>query len=205
MIRRLVTIALLSFATVGVADQFAQTTPETYVSNSGRYRLTVFPLELPHVFMDLTHRDLMVARPAEPVPKQQTPEATLERWVGNRYELAWRKPLVNEVGPGHAIVSVTGSFVTFDDAGYGHENAVVIYSAEGAVVKRFSLSDLMTEKQIENLPRSIGSIKWGGMHIFVDDYDATLLLRLGTNDEWDADKRTYRDVRVRMIDGALLD
>lgn len=98
-----------------------------------------------------------------------------------------------------------GSFVTFDDwgrSGYG-DNVVVIYSGTGKLIKKFTLRDLMTDAQIENLPRTIGSIEWGGRHIF-EEGDSVLLLRIGIDNEWDVDKRKYRDVEVRMSDGALV-
>jgi hypothetical protein len=201
-------LALLCIAASPRADQVAQTSPETFVSDYGRYRLTVFPLEYPGAFFGLTHRDLMVSSfPPGHQVKQSTPEAVLEQWVGNTYEVLWRRPLVNAIAPGSVIVSArNGSFATFNDwgqSGYG-DNVVVIYSWAGTVVKKFSLRDLMTEEQIQKLPHTIVSIRWGGHHILVDD-DSMLLLRVGIDGEWSEDKRQYRDVKVRMRDGALLE
>lgn len=206
MIRYFVALILLSIATLALADSTAQTTPQTFVSSLNRFRLTVFPLEDPQAIFG-THADWMVKLP--PSVQRTTPvkcEATLERWVGNTYELVWRKPLVNQISPGSALVSdVDGSFVTFDDWGNsGHgDNVVVIYSGSGDMVKRFSLSDLMTEEQIEKLPGSIGSIYWGGNHILINS-DGTLLLRVGTNNEYDNERRRYRDIEILMRDGRVV-
>jgi hypothetical protein len=195
-------------AAVTLADQVAQTTPQTFVSHLGRYRLTVFPLEEPQAAFG-SHLQWMVKPP--PSDQRGGPavcEATLERWVGNRYEVVWRKPLVNRISPVSAVVSAAdGSFATFDDwddPGYG-ENAVVIYSSTGDLVKKFALRDFMTAEQIEKLPSSISSIRWGGNHIVDLETEKTLILRVRTNGEWKDEKQTYRDVYIRMSDGRILD
>ena len=163
MKRQFLAIALATLAASALADQTAQTTPETYVSTLGRYRLTVFPLEEEGALR--THSELMVRLPPTIERAVQARcEATLERWVGNSYEFIWRKPLVNKVSPESALVSAAdGSFVTFDDwgrSGYG-ENVVVIYSGKGDLIRKFALGDLMTKAQVEKLPHTIGSIRWG--------------------------------------------
>ena len=84
-------------------------------------------------------------------------------------------------------------------SGYG-ENVVVIYSGNGKLIRKFALHDLMTEKQIDALPRSVGSIVWGGHHILVDG-DGTLLLRMGAEPVLDEQK--YRDLEIRISDGAI--
>ena len=150
MKRQLAILALACTGALALADQTAQTTPQTFVSSFGRYRLTVFPLEDPRASFG-THFELMV-RPPPSVHRgtQATCEATLERWVGNSYETVWRKPLVNKIAPVAAVVSAAdGSFVTFDDwgeTGYG-DNVVVIYSGAGKLVKKLALGDFMTEEQ----------------------------------------------------------
>jgi hypothetical protein len=107
-----------------------------------------------------------------------------------------------------ALVSAAdGSFATFDDwdqPGYG-ENAVVLYSGTGDLVKKFALRDFMTAEQIDKLPHTIGSIQWGGYHIIDIETEKTLILRVGTNGGSEADKRAYRDVHIRMSDGRILD
>jgi hypothetical protein len=205
--RQLVGLAMVLIAAVALADQTAQTTPQTFVSNFGRYRLTVFPLEDPQAFG--THLEWMVKPPpSDQRGVQGACEATLERWVGNRYEVVWRKPLVNKISPVSALVSAAdGSFATFNDwdqPGYG-ENAVVIYSRTGDLVKKFALRDFMTAEQVEKLPHTIGSIQWGGYHIVDPGTEKTLILRVGIDGEWDAEKRAYRDVHIRMSDGRIVD
>jgi hypothetical protein len=205
-LRPLAVVALLGVSATGRADQIAQTNPETYVSSHGRFRLTVFPAEIQGGFLDLTHRRMMVRVPeGKPIP-QATAEATLERWAGNKYEQVWRKPLVNLASPESVLVSARdGSFVTFDDWGHsGHgENVVVFYSATGELVKKLALEDILTEAEISQLPASISTIRWAGHHILIDS-DKTLLLRVAANGEWDEDKRRFRDIKLRMRDGALI-
>lgn len=203
----LIGIAFVFVTAAALADQIGQTNPETYISHFGRYRLTVFPLEEKNA--DWTHAELMVNLPPPGQQRVQiSSEATLERWVGNSYELIWRKPLVNKVSPRSALVSAAdGGFVTFDDwgnAGYG-ENVVVVYSGNGDVVKKFALRDFMTEAEIEKVPHTIGSIHWGGPHILDISTGKTIILRIATNGEWDDDKQVYRDVRINMADGVVVD
>jgi hypothetical protein len=202
----LIGLVLISMSAAVFADQTAQTTPETYVSSFGRFRLTVFPLEDPQASTG-SHFEYMVKPPPSVQRATQAAcEATLERWVGNSYEMVWRKPLVNEISPESAIVSARdGSFVTFDDwgrTGYG-DNVIVIYSGAGNLIKRFSLRDLISDEEVAKLPRTIGSIMWGGHHIFVDG-DTALLLRVSVDNERDEDKRAFRDIRVRMNDGTVI-
>jgi len=94
---RTVTILTLVFAllpAMTLAGQTAQTTPQTFVSSLGRFRLTIFPLEDPQASLG-THFEYMVKSPPSIQSASQTRcEATLERWVGNSYELVWRKSLV---------------------------------------------------------------------------------------------------------------
>ena len=202
----LIGVVLLSMSALTLADQTAQTTPETYVSSFGRYRLTVFPLEDPQASFG-SHSEYMVRLPPSVQRGTQAEcEATLERWVGNSYELIWRKPLVNEISPESAIVSARdGSFVTFDDwgrSGYG-DNVIVIYSGAGKLIKKLALRDFMSEAEVSKLPHTVGSIRWAGDHILVEG-GAILLLRVGVDSERDDDKRMFRDVRVRMSDGAVI-
>ena len=87
--------------------------------------------------------------------------------------------LVNEVSPVSAIVANGGRYVvTFDNwhsAGYG-DDVVVIFRADGSLVKKFGLEDLLTEGDIQTLPRSTSSIKWGNNH-YLDEPKACWSLR----------------------------
>jgi len=57
--------------------------------------------------------------------------------------------LLNPIAPNDFIVTNDGTLVTFDDrCSLGRENAVVIYSPSGDVVKKYSLKDLYSHEDI---------------------------------------------------------
>jgi len=109
------------------------------------------------------------------------------------YSKKWEFPLLNEVSPVSALVSNNGGYVvTFDNwhgVGYG-DDVVVIYRPNGALVKKFGLEDLLTEGDIETLPRSVSSIWWGGEH-YIDDANAILILKVVSNGKmpWEDDAK----------------
>src|SRR5262249_51852655 len=107
------------------------------------------------------------------------------------YSKKWEFPLINEVSPVSALVTDDGGYViTFDNwhaVGYG-DNVVVIYRANGALVKKFGLEDLLTEGDIETLPHSVSSIWWGGEH-YIDHANGILNLKVVANGKsyWEDD------------------
>jgi hypothetical protein len=183
------------------ADQVAQTSPTTYVSDWGRYRLTVFPQEL--TGLRPTHLEMMVKAVRDSKSASQAGcEATLERWVGNNYEIIWRKTLTNKISPGSAVVSANGAFATFDDwgsEGYG-DNVVVIYSPAGDIVKKYSLKDLITGDEIKALPHTVNTIAWSGLNILNKDI---LILRVA-KPGGDIGSQTFKDIEIRMTDGRVI-
>ena len=117
-------------------------------------------------------------------------------------------PLLNEVSPVSALVSNNGDYVvTFDNwhsVGYGDE-VVVIYRSNGALVQKIGLEDLLTEGDIETLPRSVSSIWWGGEH-YIDDATGTLILKVVANgkDSWDEDAK-FHDLKIELATGRPLE
>lgn len=117
-------------------------------------------------------------------------------------------PLLNEVSPVSALVSNKGDYVvTFDNwhsVGYG-DDVVVIYNATGALVKKFGLEDLLTEGDIETLPRSVSSIWWGGEH-YIDDANGLLILKVVANGKssWDHDVK-YHEMKIDLATGRPLE
>ena len=77
----------------------------------------------------------------------------------------WAQPLSNAVAPVEALVSDTGRYVvTFDNwhsLGYG-PNVVVIYGAEGQLLRSFSLEDLLSEAELRLVFRTVSSRWWPG-------------------------------------------
>ena len=155
-----------------------------------------------------THAELMVGKAnASQRRSQTTCEAVLEKWVENAYQQVWRKSLVNKFSPESALVSAAdGSFVTFDEWGESGNgsNVIVIYDGSGELVRRLSLSDILSEEEMKNLPRTWSTMYWGGHHILTEG-DSIIVLRVAANNELDQDKRKYRDLKLRMVDGSVVE
>jgi hypothetical protein len=103
----------------------------------------------------------------------------MEHLEGGKWRKAWEKPLLNEVSPVSAIVSPSGTTVTFDNwhsMGYGN-HAIVIYDERGTLVRAMSLEEFLPADYIRALPHSVSSIRWGQGHRFSDD-DQSVLLRV---------------------------
>ena len=124
------------------------------------------------------------------------------------YSKKWEFPLLNEVSPVSVRVSNNGDYVvTFDNwhgVGYG-DDVVVIYRSNGALVKKFGLADLLTEGDIETLPRSVNSIHWGGEH-YIDDANGILILKIVSNGKssWEGGAK-YHEVRIELPTGRPLE
>jgi len=187
------------------ADKWLPPKPATFESRRATYRLTIFPAP--------------PSRGADTRKSAATPgcEAVLERLKadGRRYEQLWRKSLINDVSPVSALVSeVDGSFVTFDNWGQKGigDDVIVIYSGEGILRKKFSLTDLMSDEDFKRLPSSVSSVHWDGAHEI--DYDGrTLSVRIvavegisaGEVDEGYVEQEgQFRTVRIDMNTGKIL-
>lgn len=81
--------------------------------------------------------------------------------------------LPNPVAPVEALLSNSGSLITFDNwhnMGYG--KAVVIYNAKGGIVRAYDLEQLFTRGQIDRMPTSVSSRWWRcAPHHFVEPRD----------------------------------
>ena len=118
----------------------------------------------------------------------------------------WSAELLNPAAPHKVLVADSGEYVvTFDDwgrVGYG-DNVVVIYGAEGDVVKNFALEDLLTEEEIADVPHSTSSRWWGDEHYLDEAAGVVVLLVVAGPPEPDGEF-AYRVVRVRLSDGEVL-
>jgi hypothetical protein len=198
--------ALLLLLAAGTAwsDTWSLPTPMTYASREGQFRLTVFPRQLAGALRYF--EDKVEGRePAGQTPGAQPRcEAILEKLAGNRYEQLWRKPLVNEVAPVSALVSdVDGSFVTFDNwhsMGRG-DDVIAIYSGSGELRRKFKLTDILSERELEGLPRSVSSIRWGGEHYLLDLSEPPIVhLQVVLRERYKRDRiqREFKTVKIRL-------
>jgi hypothetical protein len=88
--------------------------------------------------------------------------ALVYRLQPNRsYALVADVALVHPQSPVNVLVARSGSFITFDnwhEAGYG--TVVGIYSADGRLVRGFTLEQLYDEKRLVKIPTSVSSRHW---------------------------------------------
>ena len=195
---------LLMFAAEATwSDSWSPPTPMTYASRKGQFRVTVFPRQLAGALPYF--EDKVEGR--EPAGQRSGGlsrcEATLEKLVGNRYEQVWRKPLVNEVAPVDALVSdLDGSFITFDNwhrKGWG-DDAIVIYSGSGELRKKLSLTDILSKREFDELPRSVSSIQWDGERYLDSSAPPVVHLQVVLRETYKRDKiqREFKTVKIRL-------
>jgi hypothetical protein len=76
-------------------------------------------------------------------------------------KLQWKAPLVNDLMPYQAVVSTHGRLVTLNEyAALGYKNAVAIYSQTGALIKTYSLEELIPPGDREKIETSTSSRWW---------------------------------------------
>lgn len=126
----------------------------------------------------------------------------------DEYSRLAKFPLVNEVSPVSAIVSDQGDyFVTFDNwhsVGYG-EDTIVIYRADGTVVRKFGLEDLLTAGDIETFSRSTSSMHWGGEHYF-DEANKLLVLQIISNQRSENNQGVkFHELKIDLATGKPLE
>jgi hypothetical protein len=84
------------------------------------------------------------------------------RWgdQGN-YQPYQQLSLRNKVSPLLIFVSNQGELITLDNwYNSGHSDLVVLYKADGSVLKSFGLSAFYTRQQLELLLHSVSSVQW---------------------------------------------
>jgi hypothetical protein len=76
-------------------------------------------------------------------------------------KLKWKAPLVNDLMPYQAVVSMQGWLVTLNEYGaLGYKNAVAIYSQTGALVKTYPLDELIPASDRGKIETSMSSRWW---------------------------------------------
>ena len=190
------------------ADSWLPPTIEQFLSADKQTRLTVTPRDLessPAYFEDkASSREAAGSRLGIARVK---PIGILEarRSDGGWSEL-WRRELMNEVAPIHALVSNGGDHVvTFDNwhsVGHGND-VVVIYNAKGRLIESFGLNDFLSVGHIETLPHSVSSIHWGDKHRFSVDETKLILNVLAPSQEALEPNAQYETFEVDLANGAI--
>lgn len=87
-------------------------------------------------------------------------------------KLKWKAPLVNDLMPYQAVVSMQGQLVTLNEYGtVGYKNAVAIYSQTGALVKTYPLDELIPASDSGKIETSMSSRWWNkdAKYYFLDN------------------------------------
>jgi hypothetical protein len=75
--------------------------------------------------------------------------------------LKWKAPLVNDLMPYQAVVSMHGRLVTLNEYGaLGYKNAVAIYSQSGSLVRSYQLDEFIPAGDSEKVETSMSSRWW---------------------------------------------
>ena len=86
--------------------------------------------------------------------------------------LKWKAPLVNDLMPYQAVVSMHGRLVTLNEYGaLGYKNAVAIYSQSGSLVRSYQLDEFIPAGDSEKVETSMSSKWWnkGAMYYFLEN------------------------------------
>jgi hypothetical protein len=144
------------------------------------------------------------AQPGQRPAGERVARARVERWQGGRWQRVWDRAIPNGVAPVQAIVRGDARYAaTFDDwhgTGYG-PNAVVVYGADGRIVRRIALADILPDFYIDALPHSVSSIGWRREPRFSDDGARIMLPIVIPEQGYIRDARTI-DLTIPLSDGA---
>lgn len=195
------------------ADTWLPAEAQTVLSADKRVRATVTPRLLDGALAYF--RDKVDGRaPAgqRPGSLQTAAQARVERKMGRGdWTLVWEGALTNDVAPVTVLVANSARYlVTLDNwhsMGWG-DDAVAIYGPEGALIRRYGLSDLLPAEYVAAFPRSASSIHWRGDARIVDR-DGELRIDVvvpSLDDDIDAEQHlelgiTLADGRVRLPEG----
>lgn len=144
------------------ADTWMPPETRTVLSANGEYRFTVEPPPM-QSSLDYYADELRAQREGCEV-ERPSPLGLLERKTADGdWQPVWAGALVNAVAPVETLVADDGKHVaTLDNwgsVGRG-ENVIVIYDAQGTLVRTLKLSDLLPQKYIDALPSSVSSTRW---------------------------------------------
>lgn len=192
------------------ADSWLLPKKEKYYSPNKKYYLEVTPkkLESQLKYFEDKVEGRKNAGAQKELKDNRAKGAFYARGADGGYSKKRAFPLVNEVSPVSAVVASNGDyFVTFDNwhgVGYG-DDVVVIYRSDGVLIKKFGLEDLLTEGDIETLPRSVSSIWWGGEH-YIDQPHGLLILKVVSNrkNSWE-DGAEFHELKIELATGRTLE
>jgi hypothetical protein len=130
---------LVMLAAAAFGDKWMAPRPRFFTSENGVYALKVVPLS------------------GESQGRSKATLVTLDD-QGNEHQI-WSSKLVNI--PAAALVLDSGRVVTLDTYGsIGYQHAVTVYGDRGQPISDYRLEDLLSPKEIEDIPVSVSSRWW---------------------------------------------
>ena len=176
-------LLLIAFTSTASADSWLPPKPATYTSESGDAWITVTPASRAQTSSTAQLFQKSVMRDAKPV---------------------WSRALANRVAPMDVLVSAEGQrVITFDNygnLGFGKE-VVVFYDEKGDILKQYALEDILSEEEIQQVPRTVSSRWWRGKTSIDEELGIVEVeARLGDTIK----NRTLKWIRFRLSDGELL-
>lgn len=191
--------------TASRADSWALPTTTTYTSRIGHARVIVTPRNLESQLRYFEDKVGNVDPAGQKKGAAGVAKARLERRVEKRWHVVWERQIANDVAPVSMLVQDDGEHaVTFDDwhgLGYG-PNAVVVYGADGQLVRALTLSDIVPAAYIEALPHSVSSIHWRGEPRFSTDGRRVLIPLVIPSEEFRTDPTTI-DFAIDLESGTV--
>jgi hypothetical protein len=201
---------LLFSASAIYADSWALPTEKTVCSANKKYCLKITPKKLTSQ-LDYFSDKVDGKSDAGGDKKQEKNYCKGEFSARNdkgKMKTLWTIPLVNEVSPVDALVSDNGDYVvTFDNwhsVGYGDDAVVIYRAADGSLVKKFALTDFLTESDFNELSRSVSSIWWQGGKPTIEN--GKLVLKVaGPGNDGHGNDGDYFPINIDLTSGAPLD
>jgi hypothetical protein len=87
--------------------------------------------------------------------------------------------------------------------GFG-PNTVVLYGADGQLIRQLALLDFLSGEEIKELPRSVSSIWWGQGHYLADEEEYVVLRVVEPGQESSKQNPRMREIRVRLANGKVI-
>lgn len=194
--------------TAAQADSWIMPTTKKTLSDNGAYRVTIIPRDLQSqldYFEDAVDgRD----NPGQKAGSTQTKATAFLEHKGSdgKWDEIWRKPLVNDVAPVSALVSSDGKYViTFDNwhsVGYG-DDVIAIYGADGALIRKHSLEDILPRYYVAAFPTSVSSRWWSGDKKLLANQATLQMDIVFPNGEMDRDAARYVKLNYDLANGAV--
>jgi len=181
--RHVIYLSLIICVHLG-ADTWAPPEPQRYCSSNKNYCLKIIPGDSMHQCQGILSA---VGEEGE-------------------YHEVWSTLLANGISPVSVLISDQGDYVTtFDNwyrIGWG-DDVVVIYGANGALIKKYGLEDILSEDEIEKIPRTVASRWWGGEHV-IDEEKKILILKVVSNGEMPySENAQFSEIPIDLKTGEL--